>query len=285
FASALAQNLGAEFAKALSRAGGGSHRRQLTSGHRKLGVQIGLVGDKNGWPSRDQLDQLKVNRFKGLRSIQHDQHDVGVSQGFQGSPNANTFGFVQGFANACGIDQPDRNAADGNGFAHQVAGSAGSGGNDGALAFDQAIEEAGFAHVRPADDRESQSFMHELAEGEAAGQLLERQAQAGDAFEDGGIRQDGNVILGEIDAGFESRDQFHQLVLDGLKAAGQSSFELLGGYPRLVQGLGVDKVAHGLGLGEIDAAIEEGAHGELTGLRQSSTACLGEFDNVAQDDG
>jgi len=42
-------------------------------------------------------------------------------------------------------------------------------------------------------------------------------------LEDGGVREDGDVIFGEIDAGFEKSDQFDQLLFDGLEALGERS--------------------------------------------------------------
>ena len=45
--------------------------------------------------------------------------------------------------------------------------------------------------------------------------------------------------------------------------------ELLSGDARLVEGLGFDEVAHGFGLGEIEAAGEEGALGKFAGLGEA----------------
>ena len=53
----------------------------------------------------------------------------------------------QGAADAGGVHQFHRNSTDGDGFADQVARGAGLGGDDGAFAFDQAIEEARLAYV------------------------------------------------------------------------------------------------------------------------------------------
>ena len=79
--------------------------------------------------------------------------------------------------------------------------------------------------------------MHDLAVSERGGQLLERLADGGDAFENSWIGQDRNVVFGEIDAGFEHRDQLDQLLFDWLQTPGESAFELLGGDLRLVERL------------------------------------------------
>ncbi len=58
----------------------------------------------------------------------------------------------------------------------------------------------------------------------------------------------------------------------------------MGGDLRLVKGLGVDEVADGFGLGEIDAAVEEGAHGELSGLGEARSGGDAQFDDVPEHD-
>ena len=47
---------------------------------------------------------------------------------------------------------------------------------------------------------------------------------------------------------------------------GESALELLSGDLGLEEGLGVDEIADGFGLGEIEASVEEGAHGEFSGF-------------------
>ena len=69
-----------------------------------------------------------------------------------------------------------------------------------------------------------------------------------------------------------SGDQLDQLLLDGLQALRQRAFELPRRDLRLVERLRVDEVAHRFGLREVDAAVEEGAHGELAGLGQARAA-------------
>ena len=54
---------------------------------------------------------------------------------------------------------------------------------------------------------------------------------------------------------------------------------------RLIERLRVDQIADGFGLGQIDAAVEEGAHGEFAGLGEARAARQRQLDYVAQDDG
>ena len=104
-------------------------------------------------------------------------------------------------------------------------------------------------------------------------------------LQDGRVGSDGDVVFGEIDAGFEQRDQLHQLLLDRLQAFRERAFELLGGDLGLEEGLRVDQVADRFGLGEVEASVEEGAHGEFAGFGEAGAAGEREFDDVAQDDG
>ena len=81
-------------------------------------------------------------------------------------------------------------------------------------------------------------------------------------------RRDADVVFGEIDAGFEQRDQLQQLLLDRRDAARDRAARLLRGDARLVERGGFDQVADGFGLRQVDAAVEEGAQRELAGLGQ-----------------
>ena len=160
----------------------------------------------------------------------------------------------------------------------------GVGGNDGAFVFDQAIEQARLADVGTADDGQRQTFMHDFAVGEAGEQLLERRMDISDALQNLCVRNDRDIVFGEVHAGFHDRDQFDQLLLDGLQPLGQSAFELPGGNLRLIERLRVDEVADGLGLSQIDASIQERAHGELAGLGKACSASERHLNHVAEDD-
>ena len=53
----------------------------------------------------------------------------------------------------------------------------------------------------------------------------------------------------------------------------------------LEKSLRVDQIADGFGLGQVEASVEKGAHGEFAGLGEAGAAGEREFDDVAQDDG
>ena len=58
----------------------------------------------------------------------------------------------------------------------------------------------------------------------------------------------------------------------------------MGGDLRLVERLRVDEIADRFGLGEIDAAVEEGAHGELAGLGEARSGGDAQLDDVPEHD-
>jgi hypothetical protein len=84
------------------------------------------------------------------------------------------------------------------------------------------------------------------------------------------------IIFGKINSGFEQSDQRNQPLFDGLNAPGKRAVQLLCGHPRLVEGLRFDQIMHRFGLGQIDAATQEGALGKLTwrGETRPALQCL-----------
>ena len=68
--------------------------------------------------------------------VEDEEDDVGFGHGFAGFGDADGFGFVGGFAEACCINEFDGDAVEGDALGDEVAGGAGGGGDDGAVAFD-----------------------------------------------------------------------------------------------------------------------------------------------------
>ena len=217
-----------------------------------------------------------------LRSIENYQHQIGIRQSFDGFPNADRFRFVERLTNARRIDELNRNATDGHGFAHQVPRSARSCRNDGTFALDQPIEQTRLADIRPADDGKRQSLMNDFSVGEAGGKLLQWQTHRRNALEDDRVLHNRHVVLGEVDSSLEHGDQFDQFLFDRLQSPGKRAFELLRGDLSLVQRLRVDQVADRLGLRQIDAAIQKSAHGEFPRLREPRPGGDAKLDNVAK---
>src|ERR1700674_3911480 len=127
--------------------------------------------------------------------------------------------------------------------------------------------------------------MNQVSVGEGASQLFQWRANGRDMLKDSFRRQDRDVVLGEVDAGFEQRDQLYQFLLDRLQAAGECSPKLLGCDPGLVKGLRLDQVVNGFSLCEIEASVEKRTHGEFTWLGKASAASESKLNNMAQNHG
>ena len=106
-----------------------------------------------------------------------------------------------------------------------------------------------------------------------------------EAAQDFGGGGDADVILGEIDAGFEERDEFEQLRFDRGEAAGDGALRLLGGDARLIERGGFDEVADGFGLREVDAAVEKSAQGEFAGFSEAGAGADSAVETMPEDDG
>ena len=94
-----------------------------------------------------------------------------------------------------------------------------------------------------------------------------------------------DIVFGEIDAGFEQRDQLQQMLLHRLKPPRDRTFGLPRGDARLIQRGGFDQIAHAFGLRQIDAAVEIGAQSELAGLGQAGSGRAGALQSIAQHGG
>ena len=71
----------------------------------------------------------------------------------------------------------------------------------------------------------------------------------------------------------------------GAIVAGERAAELLGGDAGLMEGGGFDEVVDGFGLGEVDAAGEEGALGEFAGFGEAGAGGDALADEVVEQDG
>jgi hypothetical protein len=238
-------------------------------------------------------------------------HERGTREGFVGSGDALGLGFVEGgglplmpqvrghergtrsggglvIAEAGGVDEAERDAVEGEGLFEGVAGGAGDGRDDGAVAFEEAVEEGAFAGVGRADEGDGCSVAEELAAAEGGGQGGEGGVGFEDAGGDGGGGDEVDVVElagGKVHAGFEQGDEVEEGAFGGGELAGERSAELLGGDADLVEGLGGDEVVDGFGLGEVEAAGEEGTLCELAGGGQARAERQGSAEEGIEDDG
>ena len=69
----------------------------------------------------------------------------------------------------------------------------------------------------------------------------------------------------------------HEIIAQVMDALAEATGELFIGGGKCEVRAGVDKVADGFGLGEVDAAIDKGAPGEFTRLSATRAACQNGF--------
>src|SRR5438132_6446819 len=247
--------------------------------------QVRLVAHYQVRALPDELQQALIftgGRPTVGRALRNQHNHVGFGQRLVRFPNPDGLRLIAGGAQSGGIGKAHGDAAQRNRLAHQVTSGTGSGSHDGAFALHQPVEEAGLADIGSSHDGQAQPFMYDFAIGEGVRQLFQRRANFGDARQNLLAGHDGDVIFGEIHARFEKGDEFYQLLLDWLYAVGQRAFKLLRRDFGLKQGLRINQVADGFSLGEIDAAVQEGAHGEFARLSQARSGCQRQFDDAPQ---
>ena len=83
------------------------------------------------------------------------------------------------------------------------------------------------------------------------------------------VDQVGQVLVGEVDGGFNAGQGFDHGVLQFVDGAGQGACRGGCGSPEAVASACADAVDDGFGLDKVDAAVEKGALGELAGTGQA----------------
>ena len=176
-----------------------------------------------------------------------------------------------------------RDAIDRRGLGYQIARGARNVGDDGAVLFEQPVEETALADVGAPDDRQREAFVDQLAEGKtrderatpeadrldrAAGFLPTRDAMSSSA----------KSIPASSSAINSSNGSF-----SGTSAA-KPTLRLLRRDAGLIKRGGLDKIADGLRLRQVDAAVEIGAQREFAGLGQPRSGGAGALEGIAQDD-
>src|SRR5579872_5696056 len=162
--------------------------------------EIVFVRDYNRRTSRDLAQKFLVVIREALRGIEYDKNEIGIDQRFHGFPDADALSLIEGAANAGGVDEFDRNAADGDRFADKITSSAGGRGHNGTLVLYQAVKQTRFAHVGPAHDGQRQAFMNDLSISERGGQFFKRSLDCGDALQNLVSRKNRDIVFGKVDS-------------------------------------------------------------------------------------
>jgi hypothetical protein len=217
--------------------------------------------------------------------VEYKENHVCFGHGFTGFRDAQGFGFVAGFAEACCINKFYGNAFNGDAFGDEIAGGAGGCGDDGSIAFHQAIEKGGLTDVWAAYDGQSEAVVDYAPVGESLLESLEGSLNGLDLGGDFARGDEVYVVFGEVDAGFQSGNEGYKLLFYWGYLAGEGAAQLLRGDTGLVEGGGFDEVVNCFCLCEIQAAGEEGSLGKFSGFGEASAGGEALADEVVEENG
>ncbi len=209
--------------------------------------QIGFGTDDDDFPWFVGSDEVDFRLGDGLGGINEAKGEIGLGQGVPGSADAFLFDFAGSVAQPGGIDQMDGIALESDEFFDRVAGGAGVGGDNGAVAAGQEIEEGGLAGIGGAGNDNPGAVAKQMA-------LLPGIEQGLNAVDNGGIlaasssgTDCGSSLSGKSQHGFDVRAQGEEGVGKDRGCDGEGIFELGGGKAGRAFGTGMDEVEDRLG--------------------------------------
>mmetsp|Transcript_32493 Transcript_32493/g.76308 ORF Transcript_32493/g.76308 Transcript_32493/m.76308 type:complete len:400 (-) Transcript_32493:129-1328(-) len=242
----------------------------------RRGGQVGLVEDLHdaarvhtGQPRADALVLGLVVGLAHAAEVVQEEHHVGVGDRVPAARHADALDLVgRVIAQAGGVGDVQRHALDLDGLADLVARGAGDGRDDGELGPGQRIEQRALADVGLAGEHHLQAVAQQGALAGAGLDGAQLRRQAVEPSEGIGLLEEVDFFLGEVERGFHQHAQLDELVAQHADLLAQRAAE---GPARAAGGgfsAGVDQVGHGLGLGQVELAVQEGALGELSRLGQ-----------------
>jgi hypothetical protein len=98
-----------------------------------------------------------------------------------------------------------------------------------------------------------------------------------------GLREEVDVVFGEVDTGFDCGEEAYKLLFYWGYLTGKRAAQLLGGDAGLVEGGGFDEIVDGFGLGEVEAAGEEGALGKFAGFGEAGAGSYALAEKVVEE--
>ena len=197
------------------------------------------------------------------------QHKIRLAKRLAAAPDALTLDRVAGFLQAGGVDEHHGDAANLRLLRDRVARRAGHGGDDGAVAAQQLIEQARLAGVGPADDGRADAAPDQLPLVGGGQQLVDESAGVLESRNQPVHRVRLYVFVGKINVRLDVREHVHQVVTQLVDALREFAGELLVGGAQREIGPRVDEIGDRLGLREINASVQKGALGELARQGQS----------------
>ena len=102
---------------------------------------------------------------------------------------------------ACGVDKPEKDPVDIQYLLDRIPRRTRLRGDNGAVSTQKAVEQAGFAHVRPADNRRRQALAHEAPALKSPEQLAALCRHGFKTRDETTGRDQLDIVFGKIDTG------------------------------------------------------------------------------------
>lgn len=229
--------------------------------------QIALVeGDDGGFGGgADAGGSRLVIAEEGTAGVEYENDGVGAFERAGASFDAQGFDEIVRVAQAGGVAEDDGDAVEVEGLLKDVAGGAGDLGDDGAVGAEQRVHERGLADVGTADQGNADAVaLHDSAAG-GGESVLKTPVQRVQRGGQEGTVHGWDFVFVEVDFGFHLGQEVEAGGAHLADGIGETSSQLIGGDGESGGRWGGDEVGDGLGLGEVEATVEEGAEGELAG--------------------
>ena len=171
-------------------------------------------------------------------------------------------------ADAGRIDKADRHALYGNPFFDDVARRARHVGDDGSFCFQKTVEQTRLSGVRRAGDGRHDAVPHHTAAFGLGQHIVQTPLHVPNSAGNIGHLYFFQVFFGIIDSHFQPRNEISQMKPHIAYNPGQAAFELADGAGQALGALGLNDVHDGLGLSQVEAAVDKGPLGKFAGIGQ-----------------
>ena len=217
--------------------------------------------------------QFLILGRQGLRSIQHQQHQIGRAHDLPRALHADGLHCFSLLTNARGIAQVDAQSSYQNAAAHHIARGAGDIGHDGALLAKQGVEQRAFAHIGPAAQRGLKACIQQARRALIAGgqQRIPQRPRPGNHAACGlGLLNFLRIVQRRGDPG----QQIGQALLRIADKSACTTVQLPQRRARRLFALRADYIHHSLGAAQIHATVQEGTAGKLPRLGRARAQAI-----------
>ncbi len=211
----------------------------------------------------DGSHRLRIGR------IDDEQHAVRARDFVTGTPDAFGFHLVRRFAQACGVQDVQRQAVDRDAFTQHVTRRAGRRGDDRGIVTGQSIQQARLAGIRSARNDDRQAVTQQCALAGGFRKLGESLPHVLHALTERTVRQEVDFFLGKIDGRLDPEPQQQHGLGEFVHARGELALQRAQRRARCLRGSAVDQVGNRFGLREVELVVEVGALRELACRRRA----------------